>query len=314
MAYLEKKLIKRIEDKMTKLNSHRPLSSDSVQNLRDEFCIEMTYNSNAIEGNTMTLKETFLILTEGLTIKGKNLKEHLEIKNHAEAVDYLFTIIDTKKTTPLSEKLIRDIHQLIVRDNDYAEPGFYRTTDVRITGTDHTPPPGFEIPKKMNELLDSYRKWKKEKLHILEIAGLLHHELVAIHPFIDGNGRTTRLIMNVILMQAGYPLVIILKNDRKKYYRLLQKADKGTPKDFINFIAQASERSLDLYLRALEKSTPETHMAPLSTLAKKTPYSSEYLSLLARRNLLAAHKRGRVWYSNLESVKNYREQRLRKRH
>jgi len=309
--YLDQRLQKRIDDKLSRLQKHRPLSKSLVAKLREQFSIEMTYNSTAIEGNTMTLQETFLVLKEGITIKGKSFEEHLEIKNHSEALRYLYAIIDQKKNLLISHKLVRDIHALVVRAQDHAQPGSYRAVEVRISGSQHVPPAGYLVSSQMNSFIKKYSRMSK--LHPVEYAAWLHYDVVSIHPFLDGNGRTARLLMNLALMQKGYPLVILLKNDRKKYYRLLEEGRTKDLAGFVNFIAQAIERSLDLYLSALEKSSVDSEMMKLSDLAENTEYSSEYLSLLARRGDLAAHKKGRLWYSNMDSIKEYKNNRLRKR-
>ena len=176
----------------------------------------MTYNSNAIEGNSLTLKETYWVVNEGLTVKGKPLKDHLEAKDHHAALDYLYDLIDHRKNQTLSEQLIRTLHQLITRETEEEWAGRYRQSNVIIGGADHKPPDALEIPSQMRDLMD-WLKDNQRKFNIVELAALLHHRLVFIHPFLDGNGRTARLVMNILLMRFGYPLVVILKNDRKKY-------------------------------------------------------------------------------------------------
>ena len=311
--HLDIGLKKRIERKKVALNALRPLPVIAVEKLREQFELEMTYNSNAIEGNSLTLKETFLVITEGITIKGKPLKDHLEAKNHTEALEFIFDLIDKDKKHTFSEHLIRTLHQLVVLDTEKEWAGKYRTSNVLITGTDHKPPEAIEVPGLMHELIDWTRK-DKTKLHSVELSAILHHKLVHIHPFFDGNGRTARLAMNVFLLQDGYPLVIILKNDRKKYYRVLARADKGDYSTLVKFIAQAVERSLDIYLKVLTPvgKTKEKYYSLLE-LSKGTPYSAKYLNLLARISKLEAHKEGRDWLSTKEAVKRYIDSRERKK-
>lgn len=311
--HFDEGLKKRIEKKKEALNSLRPLPSAAVKKLREQFELEMTYNSNAIEGNSLTLKETFLVITEGITIKGKPLKDHLEAKNHTEALSYVFDLIDKDKRHTFSEHLIRSLHHLVVLDTEKEEAGKYRTSNVLITGTDHRPPDAFEVPRLMHELMEWMSK-EKTKLHPVELAAILHHKIVHIHPFFDGNGRTARLAMNVFLLQAGYPLVIILKNDRKKYYRVLALADKGNYEPLVRFVAQAVERSLDIYLKVLtptNKAREQYHS--LLALSRGTPYSAKYLNLLARTGKLEAHKEGRDWLSTKEAVQRYIALRKRNR-
>lgn len=311
--YLDKGLQKRIEKKKEALNSLRPLPSVAVKKLREQFELEMTYNSNAIEGNSLTLKETFLVISEGVTIKGKPLKDHLEAKNHTEALLFVFDLIDKDKRHTFSEHLIRTLHQLVVLDTEKEWAGKYRTSNVLITGTDHKPPEAIQVPQLMGALIEWLRK-EKSKLHPVELSALFHHRMVHIHPFFDGNGRTARLAMNVFLLQNGYPLVIILKNDRKKYYRVLALADKGEYAPLVTFIAQAVERSLDIYLKVL---TPvhktREQFYSLLDLSKGSPYSAKYLNLLARTGKLEAHKEGRNWLSTREALERYIDLRERKK-
>ena len=191
--------------------------------------------------------------------------------------------------------------------------GRYRTSNVLIGGADHTPPDALQVPAEMKQLLSWLAKDKKQ-LHPIELAALLHHKLVYIHPFFDGNGRTARLVMNIILMGAGYPLVMILKNDRKKYYRALAQADKDKYGLLMRFMAQAVERSLDIYLKTLTPaSLPREDFQLLSVVSKTTPYKTEYLNLLARQGKLEAHKQGRNWLSSVDAVQRYIAGRERER-
>jgi len=313
MNYLDKKIKERIDEKLKILNSFRPLPLSAVRKLREQFEVEMTYNSNAIEGNSLTLKETHLVINEGITIKGKPLKDHIEAKTHKEALDYLYELIEKEKKISISETLIKLFHQIVTEDIDKEWAGKYRNSLVLIGGADYKPPEAIDVPKMMADLIDWVRD-NKNKLHLVELAAILHYKLVAIHPFFDGNGRTARLIMNVVLMKLGYPLAIILKNDRKRYYNVLSKADKGDLIPFVRFIAQAVERSLDIYLKILTpKEKKKEKFLPLSQLSKRTKFSPKYLNLLVRTGKLEAHKEGRVWVSSKEALNRYLEGRERKR-
>ncbi len=303
-------LFERIDNKLEILNSHRPLSSIVVSKLKEQFAIEMTYNSNAIEGNRLTLKETYLVIGEGMTVKGKSLKDHLEAKNHFEAIQFLYELIEHEKRHTISERLIRSLQQLIVKESDPSIAGSYRTGAVMISGSKHRPPDPTDVPILMGELI-KWVKSKSKEVHPIELAATFHHKVAHIHPFFDGNGRTARLAMNVLLMQNGYPLVIILKNDRKKYYDVLEKADKGNLEPLIKFVAQAVEKSLNIYLNAIDEAFGKKKLLLLSELAKKTPYSEKYLNLLARTGRLDAHKEGRNWLSSVDAVKDYQNKRER---
>jgi len=313
MSYLSPKLILRIDQKLQRLQDLRPLPRSAVNKLRERFEIEMTYNSNAIEGNSLTLKETFLVINEGLTIKGKPLKDHLETKDHHEALEMVYELICPDSKPTLSEHLIRTIHQLVVKKTDEEFAGKYRISNVFIGGADHTPPDALQIPVDMRRLMMWFTK-QQQQLHPIELAALFHHKLVFIHPFIDGNGRTARLVMNIILMRSGYPLTVILKNDRKKYYRALQAADKENLIPLVKFIAQAVEQSLDIYLDTLTPSSPKSEKYYLlSKVSNNTPYSTKYLNLLARQGKLEAHKKGRNWVTSSEALQRYIKGRDRQR-
>lgn len=313
MQYLNKKITLRLEEKLRRLNKLRPLPESAVKKLQEKFRIEMTYNSNAIEGNSLTLKETFLVINEGITVKGKPLRDHLEAKDHYAALDYLYDLIERGKNYTISEKLIRSIHQIITRETEKEYAGQYRNSNVFIAGAKHVPPDALGVPKLMQGMID-WLNQNRKRLHIIELAALFHHKLVYIHPFFDGNGRVTRLIMNLLLMQQGYPLTIILKNDRKKYYDVLAKADKGNYLPLINFISQSIERSLDIYLKTLLPATQiKEKFLPLSEISKQSPYSAKYLNLLIRQGKLEAHKEGRNWLTSKEAVECYIKDRERKR-
>jgi Fic family protein len=313
MTYLSPITKARLEEKLTKLNKLRPLPKSAVQKLREKFQIEMTYNSNAIEGNSLTLKETFLVINDGITVKGKPLKDHLEAKDHHAALEYLYDLIDKDKKHTVSEMLIRNLHQIILQETDKEWAGRYRNANVIIGGADHTPPDALQVPNLMRDLI-VWLNSQKNKLNIIELSALLHHKLVNIHPFFDGNGRTARLTMNLFLMQAGYPLVVIMKTDRKKYYDVLDKADKGEYEPLVKFITQSIERSLDIYLKTLTPATTKQEkFVSLTEISKTTPFSAKYLNLLVRQGKLEAHKEGRDWLTTKEAVERYLINRTRQR-
>jgi len=313
MQYLDKKIQERIDEKLALLKSFRPLPVSAVKKLKEQFEIEMTYNSNAIEGNSLTLKETYLVINEGLTIKGKPLKDHIEAKNHQEALGYLYDLVEKDKKNTFSENLIRSLNQIVQQNIDKEWAGRYRNSGVIIGGADHKPPEALEIPRLMQNLI----RWvgeNKKKMHSVELASIVHHKLVFIHPFFDGNGRTSRLVMNILLMQSGFPLVIVLKNDRKKYYQTLSLADKRDYAPFVNFIARAVERTLDIYLKILMPSKKgKEKFVSLADLAKDSKFTEKYLNLLARSGKLEAHKDGRNWLSSEEAITKYLKGRERKR-
>lgn len=301
---IDKNLQNLLEEKLKKLNKLRPISSTLLKKLRERFEIEMTYNSNAIEGNTLTLKETYWVIQQGITVKGKSLKDHLEAKNHKEALDFLYDLIDEKANHTISEHLIKTLHSLIIQEISKNIAGTYREKDVFITGTDHNPPSALDVPVKMQEFV----KWAKDnykKMNIIEYTSIVHHKFVHIHPFEDGNGRTGRLLMNVFLMQYGFPLVIIQKNDRQKYYRVLAKADQGDYKPLVRFIAQAVLRSLNIYLDVLTPSKDKENLITLAQATKYCDYSQAYLGKLAKNGKIDAHKDGRNWVTTKKAIQDY---------
>ena len=236
-----------IDKKLEKLNNKRPLSKETVKSLQETINLEWTYNSNGIEGNTLTLKETKVVL-EGITIGGKSVVEHLEAINHENAIEYLEELINAK--TEITEWNIKNLHQLILKGIDDDNAGKYRNQNVTISGANHIPPEYVVVPELMEKLIINYKDW--DDYHPIIRAALLHGELLKIHPFIDGNGRTSRLIMNMELMSCGYVPVIIKKENRLKYYEAL---DKGhTTKDYTDFVklvAEAENHMLDRYLEVI---------------------------------------------------------------
>ncbi len=293
---IQEKLLSRINEKMHRLNSLRPLPADAVGKLHEEMRLLHTYHSNAIEGNTLTLPETKLVLEEGITIGGKSLREHLEATNNARAFDLIENI--AKKKKPINHVVIQQIHE-VVTAGILEDPGKYRTKNVRITGSAKTPPDWSKVTKLMDDLIERIARYKN---HTVEVSSILHHRFVEIHPFIDGNGRVSRLLTNLYLIAQGYPPVVLKIEDRGKYYRFLRAADAGNIRLFVNFIAKAVDESLTMYLSILGGSD---ELLPLKELAANTPYSQDYLSLRARQGVLDAVKIGKVWYSSRHAIERY---------
>lgn len=239
-----------VDNKKKKLDKYRPLEPALAKNLREVYRVEWTYHSNAIEGNTLTLLETKLVLEEGITIgRGKSLKDHFEAVNHAEAIDYLEEVIS--KSENLTEQLIKHMHYLILKGIDNKNAGQYRQANVRISGSQHEPPDFIFVREQMEDLMKWYDE-NKSHLHPVELAAIFHHRFVYIHPFIDGNGRTARLLMNLILMQHGFPPAIIKAEHRLDYYECLEDASVNNRiESFIEFVSKCVEEGLDNYLRAL---------------------------------------------------------------
>lgn len=238
----------KITEKKQQLDGFRPLPPELTRNLDDWFRVELTFTSNAIEGNTLTRRETAVVIEKGLTVGGKSLKEHLEATNHANALDFVHSLTH-KKPSQLIQKDILAIHDIILKGIDDENAGHYRRVPVRISGSAVVMP----NPHKVPDLMDDFMNWliAEHSLHPVMFAGEAHYRLVTIHPFVDGNGRTARLLMNLLLMMYGYPPAIIRKRDRLAYIGALEKAQLGGTKlDYEKMIARAVERSLDIYLGA----------------------------------------------------------------
>lgn len=245
-------------EKKEQLDSHRQkgggLPAALVQNLDEWFKIELTYTSNAIEGNTLTRRETALVVEKGITVGGKSLIEHLEATNHAKALDMIHEIASRRsgRGGKVSEKEIFALHEAVLKGIDDAHAGQYRNVAVRISGSNVIMPNPVKVP----DLMEEMAKWlnKKSSTHPIEFAAEAHYQLVTIHPFVDGNGRTARLLMNLILLMHGYPPAIIRKRDRLAYISSLEKAQLGGSKDdFLKIIAKSVDRSLNIYLKAINQ-------------------------------------------------------------
>jgi len=247
-------LFYRIDSKKQEVDKRRPLTLGEVLRLKEEFLVEFTYDSNAIEGSTLTLQETAMVL-EGITIDQKPIKEHLEAIGHRDAFLYIESLI--KKNAAISEKIIKEIHSLVLI-NRPEDKGIYRRIPVKIIGALNEPVQPYLISIKMEALIRDYEKMKKTR-HIIECVVLFHIMFEEIHPFVDGNGRTGRLLMNFDLMQNGYPAINIKYFDRKKYYEAFNcyyknfHDNNGDISKMIELVSRYIEEMLDKYLSMLKK-------------------------------------------------------------
>ena len=289
-------MFERIRSKKDVLDTKRPLPKDAVNRLREEMRLAHTYHSNAIEGNTLTLQETKLVLETGVTIGGKSLAEHLEVTGNAKAFDLLEELAKVSK--PVDHVLIQQLHEIVTRGL-LEDAGRYRNQNVRIAGAKKSPPDFSKVLGLMDKFL---QRLSRMRAHPVVTAAYLHHGLVEIHPFADGNGRVARLLSNLFLMRRGYPPAILKKEDRKKYYTCLGKADGGDLSPLVNFIGKAMDESLTIYLAMFGG---KEELLPLKELAKTVPYSQEYLSLRARQGILDAVKMGRTWHSSKRALEDY---------
>jgi Fic family protein len=300
--------LERILQKKAELDKLRPLPSYAVKSIKESMTIEWTYNSNSIEGNTLTLRETQMVLEEGFTISGKPLREHFEVINHQEAIEYIESLASNNYV--LREIDILKVHELVLQKIDKEFGGRLRTSGVRIGGANFVPPNALRVPDFINELIDWANNSELET--IIKVA-FFHHRMVWIHPFFDGNGRTTRLIFNLLLMKEGYPPAIILKNDRKKYYDALNAANNGDYSKIVLMVSQAIERSLNIYLGSLNNTYDQYQDISNIVSEPEVPYGQEYVSLLARQGKIDAFKEGRNWMTSKKAVLDYMEKRERKR-
>lgn len=244
---LEDNFFDEVDNLKKELDSKRPIPKETLKSLKESINLEWTYNSNGIEGNTLTLRETQVVL-EGITVGGKSIKEHLEAINHEQAILFLDELV--KDNEPITEWNIKNIHGLILKEIDNENAGKYRGENVTIKGAIHIPPDYIKVPELMEKLILNYETWNN--YHPIIRAALLHGELVKIHPFIDGNGRTSRLLMNLELMNSGYNPVIIKKEDRLKYYEALDKAHTtGNYTDFVKLVTKLEVEMLKKYLELL---------------------------------------------------------------
>lgn len=254
-------LYAQLDDLKKCLDSFRPLSENEVEMLNDYFDIEYTYHSNKIEGNTLTKNETNLIINKGITVDKKSLNEHLEAINHKEAIDFIRELVE--KNADFSNYDLLNIHFLVLKSIRPKDAGKYRTKDVEITGSLHTPPPNF----KLIDLMEGYFKFyeeNKNSMHPVELSAEMHERLVTIHPFIDGNGRTSRLVMNLILLKNGYPITIIEGDNKKRleYYDSLELSRdiSDNKKTFKLLIANNVKSMMFKYLNLLSSNNEEDRL------------------------------------------------------
>jgi Fic family protein len=249
-------ILQRIHEKKKKLDSYKPLPPALDKNLDEWFSMELTYTSNAIEGNTLSFDETAMVVEKGITIGGKTMKEHQEAINHANAINRMKQLVSKKRAEIVIGDIL-SIHRIILEKIDDAHAGCLRNVAVRILGSTVVLPNPLKVPDLMDEFMHWLTNTTNENTVIT--SALAHLKLVSIHPFVDGNGRTARLLMNLILLQEGYPLAIIKKENRAAYIKAIEHAQLTHDENpFLIFICQAVEHSLDEYLDAITSSNIST--------------------------------------------------------
>lgn len=245
-----KNVLNRINELKKGLTDLRPLSHAELRRLRSDFVIKNTYNTNAIEGSSLSLRETYLIINDGFTIGGKPVREHLEAIGHRDAFYYMADLVD--ENSPLTEQAIKEIHSLILI-NEPAHKGVYRRLPVSVQNANNKLAEPMQIPAKMRQLVEDYEKMKQE-MHIVEAIALFHLRFEGIHPFIDGNGRTGRLLMNFQLMKEGLLPIDIKFTDRNKYYEAFDAyfGEEKSPVRMTEMIAGYELEELTRYTEMLE--------------------------------------------------------------
>lgn len=298
---LDPRLARRLTEKKAQLDAHRPLSVSVVRRLHEDLRILLTYHSNAIEGNTLSLRETELVIEHGLTIGGHTLREHLEATNHADAYTTLTNLADQR--SPITAVTIRDLHRLVM-DRLLDNAGRWRTLPVSIRGARLRPPPAAQVPVLMEQWVAWVNGPGQDYPTVLR-ATIAHHGFEAVHPFEDGNGRVGRLLLNLLLMRDGFPPALLLREWRTGYIQALATADAGNYNTLANLLGRAVERGLDTYLEACT-AIPEDTFHTLAELAKLTGYTHEHLGWLIRQGRLEAVKRGGRWYGTVAAIERYR--------
>lgn len=301
----------RILEKKRKLGYIGKLDSNKIRRIEERMQIDFVYNSNKIEGSTLSRGETELVL-KGMTVGKKNIPQALAGKeighilaaqNHPLAID-LVKKIAFNKTYKITEGDIRTLHR-IAMNRIIATAGKYRDHDeLAVHGAGFTPPLFYDIPKHMKELVHLINN-NADELRPIEHAAQVHYDFAWIHPFEDGNGRIARLLMNLLLVRNDYPFTVIKQVEKPKYLRTLKEMDiEGNFEPFLIFVARSVEQTLDTYLAALE-SKRKSKFLPLSILAKGTPHSADYWSLLARKGRIDAIKEGKTWKTTKQVIATY---------
>ncbi len=297
LSAIDQRIHRRILEKKNRVDKHRPLHPDLLKRLQEDVLVEYVHSTNKIEGNTLTLGETRIVI-QGMTVGGKTLREIQEVRNHPETINYIQELAQSRE--PITTDTVRQVHRLLLHDI-LEKPGEYRTGMIKVPGANFTPPKSTEIPGLLAELTQwlQANPWEYSPV---ELAARFMHRLLAIHPFHDGNGRTARILMNLILLRNGYPTITNINyRDRRHYLDALGQADLDNPKPLVDFIAMSVESALTWYLIAIEELDTYT----LAEAAKVTGYDPKYLNNRARDGSLGAYKDGRNWRVTKEDLDRY---------
>lgn len=293
-------LAKRIATKKDRLDRARPLPPDVMARLQADTRVTFTYHSNALEGNTLSLRETQLVIEDGITVGGHPLREYLEATNHADAYQHLSDLV--RLGHPITSDTILLLHR-VTMDKILDTPGQWRTVLVTIKGAAITPPPPSQIAHLMQEWATWVNSTGNDYSPIVR-ATVAHHGFEAVHPFADGNGRVGRLLLNFMLMQAGFPPATLQREWRGEYLAALTQADHGNYRALANLIGKAVEIGLDAYLEACIE-VKEDPYKPLTELAPLMGMEANYLTQLIRKKRVHAIKRGQRWFTTLDELRRY---------
>ena len=301
--HLDPRLARRLEEKKAALDLQRPLPPAIVTKLYADLRVRLTYHSNAIEGNTLDLSETQLVIEHGVTIGGHTMREHLEARHHADAYRLLLDL--ARDHAALDETAICALHALALRDL-VDTPGHYRTGAVFISGSEFRPPHHSQVPQLMRDLV----AWIATEGHTYEPiirAALTHEMFLAIHPFLDGNGRTARLLLNLQLMRDGYPATLLLAGRRPRYISALEQAHHHQYSALVNVIGSAVEAGLNMFLEACA-AVPDQMQRTLREVADVCEIDADYLGWLLREGRIGGQKRGGRWYTSEAAVRRYQQE------
>jgi len=297
------RLTKKISELLAELAAIRKDDPRIIIKLTKKLRVRYTYHTNSIEGNTLTESETRSFIETGMTISGKPLRDFTEAKNIPEALNMVIDMAQANNPLRLSD--ILDLHKIVVKDTEEAEPGYFRKGFVKIGDSPYVPPPAYELDNLVDEML-TYVNNNPDKLNQNELAFKTHLWLVSIHPFADGNGRVTRLVAGLIQLRHHMPPIIIKREHKKRYLSVLRATRKIEGlKPYYDFMAEEYIATLIEYITAARQTGPEDDLIPLAAAAKKYKIDPEYLSLLARTSVIKAMKSGGRWMIRVKDMDDY---------
>jgi len=301
----------RLNNLKKQLDFYKPFPDEIIKNLDEWYKVELTYTSNAIEGNTLSRQETALVVEKGITVDGKTITEHLEAINHAKAWDYIQNL-KHKSVKEITQQTVFDIHSQILDNIDNSNAGKYRNVPVRIAGSTVVMPNSYKV----NILMKNFFRWlHSSNMNMVDLAIIAHYKFVSVHPFTDGNGRTGRLLMNLILMQGGFLSAIIRKEERKDYINAIEKGQLTEDiSDYINMMYSSIERSLLIYLESFQPKKEvitykSSKLLKIGELAKLTDEPVHTIRYWTKEGLLKAkdYSKGGYYLYDSESVKKVKQ-------